>query len=104
MRYFDLSNSPEENKKLYRQLSMKYHPDRPQGNQEIMQQIIEEYKEVEKLQKAEGSKQGPERSKGIKKKKPERSQQPEQPFTTGHPEIDKAILDLFKYVTDLLKL
>lgn len=47
MRYFfKQCRTAEELKKLYHKLAMKYHPDSPTGNAEVMKQINAEYREM----------------------------------------------------------
>lgn len=47
--YFNNIKSLEELKKEYRKLSFIYHPDRPQGNLQVMQHINVEYEKMVKL-------------------------------------------------------
>lgn len=49
--YFSYQKSFEENKKSYRTLSMKHHPDKPTGNEEVMKAINDEWETYEKNHK-----------------------------------------------------
>lgn len=46
LKYFKTENTPEENKKLYRQLSKRFHPDMQGGSEKLMQEINLEYNHV----------------------------------------------------------
>ena len=46
MKYFNNINTLEELKKQYKKLAMKYHPDRPNGSEEIMKQVNNEYEKM----------------------------------------------------------
>ncbi len=46
MKWFTSVSTMEEAKKLYRELVMKYHPDRQGGNNEIMAEINAEYEKL----------------------------------------------------------
>ena len=46
MKYFSNINTLEELKKQYKKLAMKYHPDRPNGSEEIMKKINSEYEKM----------------------------------------------------------
>ena len=52
MNYFNKAVTVADIKHCYRQLAMKYHPDRPDGNTEVMQAINEQYQQA--LQHANG--------------------------------------------------
>lgn len=46
MNWFSKCSTTADVKKLYRELAMKYHPDRPGGNTEVMQKINSAYLEA----------------------------------------------------------
>lgn len=55
--HFSPYDTPEVNKKKYRSLSIKYHPDKTRGNkhaEELFKEISVEYAKLEKFQKEYG--------------------------------------------------
>jgi hypothetical protein len=52
MNYFNEAKTVEDIKYCYRELAMKFHPDRPEGDTEIMQEINQHYQQA--LQQANG--------------------------------------------------
>lgn len=48
MKYFDRNKSYEENKKIFRELCKKYHPDKSTGNEEVMKEINNEWESYTK--------------------------------------------------------